>query len=119
MLVREIYDLYASLKLLLDNKDIQFPAKVSFAVVRNLRTLEPIVADIEKSRNDLIQKEAIEENGSWRIPKDKVDGVNKQLEDLSETEIGITLLKIRMSDIENMNLSLQEMVSLYDIIEEE
>lgn len=107
----------------IEQDQTNFPAKIAFAIIHNKHLCELIVKDYEATVAQLIQKyphEELEENGKivFQIQKDSREQVAKELNELAATNVEIQLIKIKLSDIENLNLSLQTMDILYNMIEE-
>ncbi len=103
------------------------PAKIAFAIVRNLHKLQPIVEDYEQARLGVIiangGKQSPERPDIYTLEtKDEsiLSHVNSELKSLGETENNdIKLIKIKFSDLDGLNLSISQMDALYSIIEEE
>ena len=112
---KEIYSLYITLNNL---PSIKLPAKTSFSIVRNLKTLEPIVKDIEQTRLSILQEYGEEKEGVFHFPEDKIEEVTKELESLAEVDVDVSLVKISVSDLEQLNLSVEEATNLFLMIEE-
>lgn len=114
----QIISIYESL-LMIRNKS--FPTKVSYTIVRNLKTLQPIYEDIISARETLIQNNGtlVEEENYYKIDPDKAEYVNQELKSLSEAENEINLTMFKLQDIESMELSIEAMESLYPMIQED
>lgn len=111
-------DIYSLYQILNNISSIRLPAKTSFAIIRNLKTIEPIVKDIESARISICQEYGEEENGVFHFPEDKIDIVDKELTSLAEINVDISLVKIKESDLENLHLSIEEAKVLFSMIEE-
>lgn len=101
---------------------IKFPVKVGFAILRNSKTLEPIVIDLMASRKDILDKNGVvdEENPSqYNIPPEKIAETNHQLLDLNELELEVNLVKIDINDLINMELTMDELEALNYMTEDE
>ena len=57
----EILSLYEGLQSVKNSGDIKFPARTTFIVVRNMKTLEPIVDAIVEAKNGLLKELGIYE----------------------------------------------------------
>ncbi len=112
-------DIYSLYQILSNISSIKLPAKATFAIIRNLKIIEPIVKDIEDARIILFKKYGEEAEGVFHFPEDKVNIVDKELTSLAETNIDILLVKVKESDLENLNLSIEEAKILLPMIEEE
>ena len=89
----------------------KFPTRVSLMIARNLNNLKGAYDDIETERMNIIMKytekddsgETIQdENGNVHI--DDVDGVNKELIEMFDTEIDVHIDFITVEDIEKCDL---------------
>ena len=119
MLNKDIITTYTNLTTLREASQQRFPARVSFAITRNIRLLQSIVEDFDTSRRELILKYGTpaEEQDQYII-KD-LTNFNKEAVDLENTEVEVSLAMINIADIENLDLTVQEMDGLYPMIREE
>ena len=118
---KEITSIFEGLALV-RRSEITFPAKIGYAIVRNIRILEPIYQDIIDSRNRIIldnSKEKQAEQDFYTVAEDKKDFVNKELKSLGEAENDISLTKIKMKDIESLDLPIDIVEGLFYMIEDE
>lgn len=118
----EVLSLYEGLQSVKNSGDIKFPARTTFIVVRNMKTLEPIVDAIVEAKNGLLKELGTpdEKNpGSFFIPEENRQKLAQQMEDLDNIDNNIEFKKIKWEDIEPLNLSIQAMEALYPMIEEE
>ena len=114
----QIFKLYESLNILKENK--QLPIKVGFALLQNIKTIEPIYQSVITLRDNLaIENGDIDDNGRVTIHSDKIEYVNQELIKLGLEETEVNLRMIKLKDIENINMSLEDLVGLEIIIEEE
>lgn len=121
MLNKDIITNYKNLIELRNNNTNQFPAKVSYAIARNARVLQPIVEDIETTRLSIINKygEPVEDSPGYFSPKEgQEDIMMKELKSLEETETNVELAYISL-DFLNLDLSIADMDALYFMISEE
>lgn len=119
MLNKDAYEIYVGLSQI---NNLNIPARVAFALVRNKKLLEPIVQTYVEVKDNLLRTYGIEdenEPGKFTIPPEKVEQFSTELTGLNYEDNEVLLQKIRMSDIESLNLSLQMMETLYPMIEEE
>lgn len=121
MLNRELIQIYDNLYKLSERNEVRFPAKVSFCITRNIKMLMPIAEAFELARITILQDygiEAEDKPGFYKIKPDKAEIAMKELQDLENTEVDLTLQKIKLQDIENLDLSIQDMDALYPMLEE-
>lgn len=96
-----------------------FPAKIAFVIARNLKVLTPIVEDIEIARFSIGRKYGVSAEAGYYIPEDKQEAANKELQDLGNIEVDVPIIKIKISDIENISLSAATAAAIIPMIEEE
>lgn len=115
----DIMNMYEGLNLLMQDSSLKFPAKVSFAIIRNLKILFPIVKDIEDTKLRVIKNYGKEENGNYIISLENREKANEELNVLANIEIEISLIKINLKDIENLDIPLKVAKALSYMLEEE
>lgn len=114
----QIFKLYEGLNILKSNKEL--PIKVSFALLQNIKTIEPIYQSVITLRDNLaIENGNVDDNGMVTIHPDKIEFVNKELQSLGNEETEVNLRMIKLSDIENINMSIEDLASLEIIISED
>lgn len=115
----QVYGLYETL-IKFQDKNKSLPIKVGFALLQNIKILEPIYSSIDTLRQNLILANGTQtEDGMVNVPKDKLEEVNKELTILGNEESEVKLRKIKLQDIENLELSLEELIKIEILIEEE
>lgn len=118
---KEVVNVYEKLIKTTQMNQTRFPAKVSFAIVRNLKLLEPIYNDIIEARLKIAQEygeEIPDEPGSYKAKDGMFDIMQDELNSLAEVENDIKFYTITLDDIQNNSLSLADMEGLYFMIEE-
>lgn len=121
MINKEIMELYEGLNKVLSHQELRFPAKVSFSMMRNYRDLMPIVDDIALAKDGVLQTYGtpIEDKpGYYHIPRENGEKAQAELNALDNVKQDINILKISVSDLEGMELSLDEMNCLYGMLED-
>lgn len=122
VLNRDIITMYQGLSQLASNEGMRLPARVSFAVVRNLKMLIPIIEDIDMARQSIAETYGtldIDNPTQYRIPENNRDIVNQELDAIMETEVDVPLVKIKMTEIEDLNISIAMAEALMFMVEEE
>lgn len=100
------------------------PAVVSFAVVRNFKTLQPIAEDIYKERLNILERYGTaamdDENGTayYDIPKEKQQAVNQELEDLLAVTTSTPLVTFALDKLTGYDIPLSVMNVLYFMVED-
>lgn len=122
VLNRDIVTMYQGLSQLASNEGMRLPARVSFAVVRNLKILIPIIEDIDMARQSIAETYGtldVNNPTQYRIPENNRDTVNQELDAIMETEVDVPLVKIKMTEIEDLNISIAMAEALMFMVEEE
>lgn len=122
VLNRDIITMYQGLSQLASNEGMRLPARVSFAVVRNLKMLIPIIEDIDIARQSIAETYGtldVDNPTQYRIPENNRDTVNQELDAIMETEVDVPLVKIKMTEIEDLNISIAMAEALMFMVEEE
>ena len=116
---KDILSCFEGLQKLRQATDRRLPARTSFAIVRNIKTLQPIVDDFRESYQELLDKygEPIE-NDQYQIKPENVTIFNDELNNLYNLDIDLDIVKIKFSDIENLDFSLEETEALYFMMED-
>lgn len=114
--------MYQGLSQLASNEGMRLPARVSFAVVRNLKMLIPIIEDIDMARQSIAETYGtldVDNPTQYCIPENNRDTVNQELDAIMETEVDVPLVKIKMTEIEDLNISIAMAEALMFMVEEE
>ena len=122
VLNRDIITMYQGLSQLASNEGMRLPARVSFAVVRNLKMLIPIIEDIDMARQSIAETYGtldVDNPTQYRIPENNRDTANQELDAIMETEVDVPLVKIKMTEIEDLNISIAMAEALMFMVEEE
>ena len=116
-----IYEYTLSLKQNFNDNKINLPIKLNYAIQRNLNTLSQIVETTEKMKMAIGERygEYNSETNSYQIPPEQVPNANKELNTLMEIEESVDIRKIKLSELENLSLTSEQMASLLFMIEEE
>ena len=108
MKLGEIQRTYIELGKTLEKK---LPMKVGFIINRNLKKMQPIIDDLNKARNDAVDKYGerdadgnliVDENGGIKIP-DAV-AFTESMEEVLDADIEIKFDKFSMEDLEKCEL---------------
>ena len=115
----EIFVLYDSLNELSQKNDVKLPAKIGYICLKNKNLLEPYYKTISESRMQIIQEYAeVDEDGSMRVPEDKIPEANDKLQEILDIEEEVDLQKININDI-GESLPMDILTGLMPIIIEE
>ena len=116
---KDILSCFEGLQKLRQAADRRLPARTSFAIVRNIKTLQPIVDDFRESYQELLDKYGDPiENDQYQIKPEYLQDFNDELNNLYNLDISLDIVKIKFSDIEDLDFSLEETEALYFMIED-
>lgn len=116
---KDILSCFEGLQKLRQAADRRLPARTSFAIVRNIKTLQPIVDDFRESYQELLDKYGDPiENDQYQIKTEHLQDFNDELNNLYNLDISLDIVKIKFSDIEDLDFSLEETEALYFMIED-
>lgn len=99
----------------------RLPARTCFTIIKNMKTLEPIVESIEATYNEIVLKYADPingENNNFQIREGQKEALTQELEELYNIDTEINLTKIQLSEIAKCDCSINEMEALYIMIED-
>lgn len=116
----QVCDSYVALSNLKNSKKV-LPIKVSYAIIRNIKLLQPIVESIDMVKVDIFTKYGTRNTtnpGSYDISAESIDIVNTQLKELSSAENEVDILTIKLDALDGYELTVDEMDALYFMIEE-
>lgn len=118
---KEITQIYSGLVELRESSTANFPTKVSYAIIRNIKILEPLVEINISMKNDLLRKYGVpNQDGTFYISEEVSNDFSKEINEINALEVNpIDFYTIKYSDIEDINLSIKEMDALFFMIVEE
>lgn len=115
----DIVTLYRKLVEISNREGLKIPVKLSFKLLRNGKAIESIVMAFKEASNRAIMEYAtpIEgTEGKVEISSEDFKIVQSQIKELEEAAIEIDLLPIKLSEIEELDLTMQDLAGLYPII---
>ena len=116
---KEIYEIGNKFLTFFEDNKKYFPAKIAFIIQKNKKNLTVLLEEIENSRNEIFKEYGnILENGQVQIPKEKIEIVNKELEDLLNIKQNIEIITLPFEDIEKLEFTMEQMEALLFMIEE-
>ena len=119
MLNKDIISCFEGLQSLRQAASRRLPARTSFAIVRNIKTLQPIVEDIQSTYRDLIAKYAEPvDDEHFKVKEENIQVFTNEANALYNLDTDVPVAKIRLADIENLDFSLEEIEALYFMIED-
>ena len=116
----EIYTYALALNEAFSDNTQRLPMKINFYLQKNKKTLIGLGQDIEASRLEVIQSYGnITENGTqYLIPKEKLEDVQKELEDLLALEQEVNIYMINADSLtDDISLTTGQMEAIMFMIE--
>jgi hypothetical protein len=121
----EIYNIASALVTLqkkMSDEQMVFPVKVNFYFQKNTSILVDMAQDLDEERSNIIMKfgSPSESNPEQiEIPKDKVEEVNKQLQDLFSLEQEVAVNVINLEWFDGVNMTPAEFAAISFMIKDE
>lgn len=123
MKVKDIDKINFVIKKLLDENKYALGTKLKFQLLTIMKQLEPIVTNITTVRDEKIREYGTEdENGVMAIKQSDTEAVakfQKDINELYETDVDLTVQKLKAEDVFQYGIPAEYLVALYNIIEEE
>lgn len=116
----EIYA-YADALMTAFKEELTLPVKVNFYLQKNMTRMIDAGKEIEKTRMEIIQKNGTltEDGQNIEVPADKVDEVNKELEDLFALEQEIKVNEIALDAFDGIELTSAQVAAIAFMIKDE
>ena len=117
----QIYNYINSFIKNFSQKDIKFPVKVNFYLLKNQKTLLNLAQEIEQERVNIAQEYGIlnEETQQYEVPPEKIQEAKKKLDDLFNLTQEVKIYKVKLEDFGNIELTPDQMEALLFMIEDE
>lgn len=119
---KQIIENYEFLQASFNNNVKYFPAKVSFIIMKNIKSFSTLAQEIYLMRDNIIKHYGMpntNEDDTYVISKESREFAQKELDDLIELEQEVNILKLKFSDIENLEFTMNQMEAIMFMIEEE
>ena len=96
-----IYNYALSLNNAFQDESQKLPVKINFYLQKNKSILTALAQDIEQSRMEIIKDagELSEDGTQYKIPKEKVEEVQKELNDLFALEQNVNIYTINIDSL--------------------
>lgn len=97
------------------------PAKVNFAIQKNIKLMQTAAQEIEEARLKIAQHfgEPSEDGNQYSIPADKQEEAKKELFELFQVEQELDIKTFKIEDLGEVTLTPAQMQALMFMIEEE
>lgn len=120
MLNKDIEKLYYGIQSLRARSDFRAPARVSFTLVRGSRSLLPLVQDCEEARKVVLEELGTPaENGQYQVTEENLGKVKDEFNSIENIDVPVELPRLKLEDIEKLDLSIQEAEALEILLEED
>lgn len=113
----DILVLYETLKRISEDKEIKLNVVAGYILAKNKEKLRQEAALIYKMRQDIIMEHGELKGSTIIVPKEYIDEVNQQINDLMEIDTEIELTKVPIETLEDCKLTIGEIESLSSIIQ--
>lgn len=120
MLNKEVIEIFEKLMSWQGSNTIRFPASIAYAVMRNIKTLQPIYEDIIAARADILQTYAspVEDQPGYFLPKEgQQEAMEHELTALAAINNSIDIVTIPMTALDGLELTLEDMDVLYFMVD--
>lgn len=104
----------------LDELEIKMPVRIGFYLKKNIQIFKNAAQEIEATRFSLCERfgELNSETNYFVVPEEKVEALNKELEDLFSLEQDLPIHIFKIQDFDGIELSFQQISILTPMIEE-
>lgn len=114
---KDILKLYETLNRLMMDSDKKFSVRLGFMLMKNRALIESDAKLIMEMRNKLLhQYGELQENGDIVIAKDKVDEIQKKLDELMNINVDMILAQVPIEEFEEIELPLDDINGLRPLI---
>lgn len=117
----EIYTYTKNLIEAFNDKDQKLPVKINFYLQKNKSTLMTLAMDIDKERITIAQTYGAldAESQQYIVPPEKIEEVNKELNDLLSLTQEVQIYTIKFEDLnDDLSLTTAQMEALLFMIEQ-
>ncbi len=96
---------------------VRMPAKLAYAIEKNLRMMEPDLKAHEAARLKILENAGVKPGE--KLPDDKQEEANAEYQKLIDTEVEFMPYKIRLELFGGLELTADQMGNLFWMVEEE
>lgn len=120
MKLNDVVFLYETLNKIADMPSlVDAPIEVKFMLVRNARITQPFHIDFMQQRRDLLLANSSpkEEGSDDRMATpEQLKYINDEIEKLSQLEVEVPVVTIKLKDLESLKLDMSMLSGLYPLI---
>ncbi len=122
----KLIKLIETIRVLEEIRDEKLPFSTGYKMAKFLSAVSDDDAYFKERYSSLISEYAVKDgngnlqvsNDSITISPDKIEEFNKKVEELGNVEVEIPDVKFSLSELDSLNLSVNQIVSLFQFIEE-
>lgn len=113
----ELLKLYETLNRLTEDRERKFNVRLGYLLAKNKAMIKQDIQLIYDAKQKIIYEYGEpQENGDVIIPQDKIDTVQKKLDELLDINIDVPLIYIPIEDFNNYEFNLNDIDNLQPII---
>lgn len=116
----EIYMYAQKLTIAFNDEQQKLPVKINFYLQKNKSILKNMASEIEKERMEIAKNYGELDNENWQyiIPPEKIEEVNKELNDLLSLTQEVQIYTIKIEDLsDDLTLTTAQMEAIMFMIE--
>lgn len=115
--LRTLVESSEALQHLLDEK---LPIKTAYKLQRTLRAVLAEVSSFEAARNALVRQlaQAKDAPGPVQVPADKMNEFLKQIDETLSTEVDVDVVRVPLSELGEVQLSVRDVLLLSYLVED-
>lgn len=116
----EIYAIATQLIENISGLNLHLPVKVNFYLQKNMGAIIEIAQDLEKSRNEILEKYGTRgEDGNYSFEDDTLEIANQELEELFTLEQEVPIYEISLDAFGDAELDTRQVQAISYMIKEE
>ncbi len=119
----EIINLNRALKLIIDDNSKQIDSLLKFKLLGIMKSIAPHIENFEIIRNEKIREygKETEDGGIVISPEDKdsLDKFTNEIKKITDSEVELTISKLKVQDVFNKGISAELLIVLYPFMDEQ
>lgn len=108
----DISNNFANMEQAFSNCQTYFPAKIGFKIQKNIQNLYILVKEIDAAKELIGKHYGTKKEQGYLINQDKMEEAQKELNDLMDVDQNVDLLYLKLSEIENISFTLDQIKAL-------
>lgn len=119
----EIINLNRALKLIIDDNSKKIDSLLKFKLLGVMKSIAPYIENFEIIRNEKIREygKETEDGGIVISPEDKdsLDKFTNEIKKITDSEVELTIQKLKAQDVFNKGISAELLILLYSFMDEQ